>query len=84
MDADQGCTDDPTFSVTTIQPMLKGAFRGKKVRVKAEALEMTCEFLRCLTIEAVQRSAQQASLEGTNHVEPRHIQAILPQLLLDF
>mmetsp|Transcript_16756 Transcript_16756/g.68569 ORF Transcript_16756/g.68569 Transcript_16756/m.68569 type:complete len:85 (+) Transcript_16756:141-395(+) len=84
MDADLSGDDDPTFLVTTVQPMLKGAFRGKKVRVKAEALELTCEFLRCLTIEAVQRSAQQASLEGTNNVEPRHVQAILPQLLLDF
>ncbi|XP_039123317.1 protein MHF2 homolog [Dioscorea cayenensis subsp. rotundata] len=50
----------------------------------AGALKISCELLRLFVTEAVQRAAIIAEAEGTEKIEPTHLERILPQLLLDF
>ncbi|PON72353.1 Centromere protein X [Parasponia andersonii] len=64
-----------------------GAGTSKKIRTttaNANALKLSCEFLRMFITEAVQRAAAIAEAEGVNKIEATHLERILPQLLLDF
>ncbi|KAG6488975.1 protein MHF2 homolog [Zingiber officinale] len=64
-----------------------GAGASKKSRpttANHSALSVSCELLRLFITEAIERTAIIAEAEGTNKIEPTHLERILPQLLLDF
>ncbi|EPS59672.1 hypothetical protein M569_15133, partial [Genlisea aurea] len=50
----------------------------------ANALKLSCEFLRIFVTEAIQRAAAVAEAECSYKIEATHLERILPQLLLDF
>ncbi|KNC76203.1 hypothetical protein SARC_11287 [Sphaeroforma arctica JP610] len=77
--------DDPThFKPKTIQKLLELRFKQDKTRVSSEAQQMTAELLRLFVSEAIHRSVANAAAEGDTLVEPCHLEAAVPQLLLDF
>ncbi|CAK4625444.1 hypothetical protein LEN26_020575 [Aphanomyces euteiches] len=64
------------------------ALRGTDVReitkIQPDALNMTAEFMRLFVLEALRRAQDEAMIEESTQVEPRHIEQILAVLLLDF
>ncbi|XP_039135178.1 protein MHF2 homolog [Dioscorea cayenensis subsp. rotundata] len=58
--------------------------KSRPTSANAGALKISCELLRLFVTEAVQRAAIIAEAEGTEKIEPTHLERILPQLLLDF
>ncbi|KAI4341364.1 hypothetical protein MLD38_026096 [Melastoma candidum] len=58
--------------------------RHRRTTANANALKLSAELLRLFVVEAVQRSAAIAEVEGATKIEATHLERILPQLLLDF
>ncbi|XP_057787944.1 protein MHF2 homolog [Salvia miltiorrhiza] len=58
--------------------------RSRLTTVNMNALKVSCELLRVLVAEAIQRAAAIAEAEGSLKIEATHLERILPQLLLDF
>jgi hypothetical protein len=52
--------------------------------VNKEAARLLCDYLELFTLETLFRSVKMAELQGSESVELRHLQIILPQLLVDF
>ena len=73
-----------TFHKKVMQELLKNKkpLRGKKLN--PSVLDATAEFYRLFIVQAIQRSVKTAKGDDETDVLPRHVQEILPQLLLDF
>ncbi|XP_071814791.1 centromere protein X-like isoform X1 [Apostichopus japonicus] len=68
----------------TVMKLLQRHFQDPKIKVTNEAVALTTELLRIFVQEAALRSAEQAKDESSVVVEQKHLEKILPQLLLDF
>jgi len=77
--------DLPTFRSSTIKALLEQSIAEnsgeQKMDLSNEVVDLVAEYLRCVVIEATQRSAAVAGDEGT--IDETHLEKILPQLLLD-
>lgn len=73
-----------TFKSETVMRLLQRHFQDSKMKVTTEAVTLTAELLRVFVQEAALRSAEQAKDESSVVVEQKHLEKILPQLLLDF
>mmetsp|Transcript_149226 Transcript_149226/g.212117 ORF Transcript_149226/g.212117 Transcript_149226/m.212117 type:complete len:93 (+) Transcript_149226:47-325(+) len=73
----------PTFKPETVMKLF-GQNWNAKTKGNGDGMKLAAEYLRCFTIEAAYRAAQQAQNDGSGQVDPEHIEKILPQLLLDF
>ncbi|XP_003730423.2 centromere protein X [Strongylocentrotus purpuratus] len=76
--------EDITFKQGTIQRLLQKNFKEEKTKINKDALVLIVELSRIFVNEGACRSAQQAKSEQAMVVEPRHLEKVLPQLLLDF
>ncbi|KAF9362793.1 hypothetical protein BGX34_005473 [Mortierella sp. NVP85] len=91
---DSGHHDDeekPTFRPETMGAIFKEVWREPGVKVQKEALQLSAEYLRLFTIEALHRTAayqrEQEDEELKNEeslIELDSLEAITPQLVLDF
>ncbi len=57
---------------------------GQVVKIQSDACRMTAELMRLFVLEALKRSQEEAMVDGSTQVEPRHIEQILSLLMLDF
>ncbi|KAG0290685.1 hypothetical protein BGZ96_005839 [Linnemannia gamsii] len=92
-DADDDDVEDrgPTFRTETMHGVFKEVWLDPATRVQKEALEMSSEFLRLFTIEALHRTAgyqreqEDEELKDVETlVELDSLEAITPQLVMDF
>ncbi|KAL3675851.1 hypothetical protein R1sor_025799 [Riccia sorocarpa] len=89
--SEAGDENDDT-AMAEAEPVVEGGANAvggpsKKPRsttANANALKLTCELLKLLVTETVQRAATVAEAEGSTQIEGSHLERILPQLLLDF
>ncbi|XP_072168631.1 centromere protein X-like [Diadema setosum] len=79
-----GPSASATFKQGTIQRLLQTHFKEEKTKINKDALVLITELARIFVSEGAHRAAQQAKSESALVVEPRHLEKILPQLLLDF
>ncbi|KAL7321425.1 hypothetical protein PS15m_001187 [Mucor circinelloides] len=88
-------TDAPTLNPDTVSKVFKSSFKNQNSRLNKEALQLSCEFLRLFTVEALHRASEEqdrieTSMSDEIGTRPRktlqveHLERILPQLLLDF
>ncbi|CAO0790845.1 unnamed protein product [Mucor circinelloides] len=79
----------------TVSKVFKSSFKNQNSRLNKEALQLSCEFLRLFTVEALHRASEEqdrieTSMSDEMGTRPRktlqveHLERILPQLLLDF
>ena len=77
--------ENPKFRVNTIKALLDQALseqnNGNKVRVANNVYDLVAEYLRCVVVEATERSSNVAGENGP--IDETHFEKILPQLLLD-
>ncbi|KDO25965.1 hypothetical protein SPRG_08618 [Saprolegnia parasitica CBS 223.65] len=57
---------------------------GLKVKIQPDTLPVAAEFLRLFVLQALERAQEEAMIDGSPEVEPRHVEQILALLLLDF
>ncbi|KAG0071005.1 hypothetical protein BGZ89_011890 [Linnemannia elongata] len=81
----------PTFRLETLHGVFKEVWTDPVTRVQRDALEMSGEFLRLFTIEALHRTAayqreqEDEELKDVETlVELDSLEAIAPQLVMDF
>ncbi|KAF9544877.1 hypothetical protein EC957_011607 [Mortierella hygrophila] len=81
----------PTFRLETLHGVFKDVWTDPATRVQRDALEMSGEFLRLFTIEALHRTAayqreqEDEELKDVETlVELDSLEAIAPQLVMDF
>ncbi|KAK3838540.1 MAG: hypothetical protein JOS17DRAFT_730445 [Linnemannia elongata] len=81
----------PTFRLETLHGVFKEVWTDPATRVQRDALEMSGEFLRLFTIEALHRTAayqreqEDEELKDVETlVELDSLEAIAPQLVMDF
>ncbi|KAI8639119.1 centromere protein X [Parasitella parasitica] len=89
-------TDEAFLNPDTVLSIFKSSFKNKNSKINKEALQLSCEFLRLFTIEAVHRASEeqdnlnksaleeQGSSNQRKKLELENLERILPQLLLDF
>ncbi|XP_072395625.1 centromere protein X-like isoform X2 [Diabrotica undecimpunctata] len=75
---------DLSFRHDIIKEALKTKFQNPKNKITDDAIELISEIAKVLTIEATVRAVKQAKLEYRTKVTLEHVEAILPQLMLDF
>ncbi|KAG2206193.1 hypothetical protein INT46_002969, partial [Mucor plumbeus] len=78
----------------TVLKVFKNSFKNENSKVNKEALQLSCEFLRLFTLEAIHRASkeqddmsrldEQDGPRSRKKLEVEHLERILPQLLLDF
>jgi len=80
-----------TFKKALIKRVLELSFESDSTRVKNDSVEVAAEMLRIMTAEVVSRACDNANLvapseprAGAALVDAQHVEAVLPQLLLDF
>nr|XP_054763000.1 centromere protein X-like [Lytechinus pictus] len=76
--------EEITFKQGTIQRLIQKNCKEEKTKINKDALVLIVELARIFVTEGACRSAQQAKSESAMVVEPRHLEKVLPQLLLDF
>ncbi|GAA6028749.1 hypothetical protein JCM8097_007376 [Rhodosporidiobolus ruineniae] len=90
--ADQQGTDTPQYKQATIKEIFK-LVNDPNTRMSAPALQLSAEYLRLFTTEAIHRAAEVAQAEkdaagedqpGLNLLETKHLEKVLAGLLLDF
>ncbi|KJE95684.1 hypothetical protein CAOG_06110 [Capsaspora owczarzaki ATCC 30864] len=74
----------PTFKPALIEKIFEQSWGGRKLRTASDSTRLTAEFMRVFVIEAMGRAASVAKAEGSDTIEPHHLEAVLPELLLDF
>ncbi|KAG0205827.1 hypothetical protein BGX28_002607 [Mortierella sp. GBA30] len=81
----------PTFKPETIQAIFKGVWTDPGTKAQKEAMQLSAEFLRLFTIEALHRTAayqrEQEDEELRSEetlIELDSLEAITPQLVMDF
>ncbi|KAI1314405.1 hypothetical protein EDD11_002192 [Mortierella claussenii] len=93
LDADEQLedVDKPTFRPETMQAIFKGIWAEAGTKAGKEAMQLSAEYLRLFTIEALHRTAayqrEQEDEELRNDetlIELDSLEAITPQLVLDF
>ncbi|OQR97691.1 hypothetical protein ACHHYP_10107 [Achlya hypogyna] len=57
---------------------------GAKVKIQPDAVRLSAELLRLFVLSALRRAQEEAMIDGSLEVEPRHVEQILALLLLDF
>ncbi|KAF9910780.1 hypothetical protein EC991_005497 [Linnemannia zychae] len=92
-DAGQDDEEDrgPTFRTETVYGIFKEVWTENGTKVQKEALEMSSEFLRLFTIEALHRTAgyqreqeDEELKDDETLIELDSLEAITPQLVMDF
>ncbi|KAF9130353.1 hypothetical protein BGW39_003147 [Mortierella sp. 14UC] len=92
-DAGQDDEEDrgPTFRTETMYGVFKEVWTEHGTKVQKEALEMSSEFLRLFTIEALHRTAgyqreqeDEELKDDETLIEIDSLEAITPQLVMDF
>ncbi|KAK3843644.1 MAG: hypothetical protein J3R72DRAFT_507116 [Linnemannia gamsii] len=92
-DAGQDDEEDrgPTFRTETLYGVFKEVWTEPGTKVQKEALEMSSEFLRLFTIEALHRTAgyqreqeDEELKDDETLIELDSLEAIAPQLVMDF
>lgn len=53
-------------------------------KIHADAVKLSAEFLRLFVLEALHRAQMEAMVDDSAEVQPRHLEQVLAQLLLDF
>ncbi|KAG0366028.1 hypothetical protein BGZ54_005922 [Gamsiella multidivaricata] len=83
--------DKPNFRPATMGAIFKGVWTDPGTKAHKEALELSAEYLRLFTIEALHRTAayqrEQEDEELRNEetlIELDSLEAITPQLVMDF
>ncbi|KAI8334199.1 centromere protein X-like protein [Chlamydoabsidia padenii] len=78
--------NDTTFSTDTIHAVMKSVWKDPRTKCNAQALQLSAEFFRLFTIEAIHRASEEAQrqTDTDNEVQLEHLEKILPQLMLDF
>mgnify|MGYP001092145025 CR=1 FL=1 len=75
----------PRFRTSTVKGLLDAYLNelsgGKKIKVDPAVYELVSEYLRCVVIEATERSSNAAG--DSRAIDATHLEKILPQLLLD-
>ncbi|KAI8078760.1 centromere protein X [Halteromyces radiatus] len=80
-------SNETTFSPNTIQAVIKHGWKDTRTKANAQALQLSAEFFRLFTIEAIHRASEEAerSTGSSEHdIQVEHLEKILTQLMLDF
>lgn len=79
-------TDTVTFPTETIQAVFKNSWKESSTKANKDSIQLSCEFLRLFTTEAVHRAAagNGRSTDNERRLGTESLEQILPQLLLDF
>ncbi|KAF9176959.1 hypothetical protein BGZ49_005856 [Haplosporangium sp. Z 27] len=90
-DNQQEENDKPTFRQETMQAIFKGVWTDPGTKSQKEALQLSAEYLRLFTIEALHRTvAYQREQEDDDLkneeilIELDSLEAVIPQLVMDF
>lgn len=80
--------ETPQFKHATIKEVFALAI-DPSTRINAAALQLSVEYLRLFTVEALHRSAEEAGKDtekkvGPSLLEAKHLQKVMAGLLLDF
>ncbi|KAG0046410.1 hypothetical protein BGZ83_008423 [Gryganskiella cystojenkinii] len=83
--------NQPGFRPETMQAIFKGVWTDPGIKAQKDAMELSAEFLRLFTIEALHRTAayqreqeDEELKDDETLIELDSLEAITPQLLMDF
>ncbi|ORZ20697.1 centromere protein X-like protein [Absidia repens] len=78
--------DEVTYSTDTVQAVMKSAWKDPRTKANSQAVQLSAEFFKLFTIEAIHRASEEAKQisDRSDEVQVEHLERILPQLLLDF
>ena len=74
----------PGLNQKAIIELVKGHFTDPKTKISSEASELIPKLVELFVKEGILRSVKEAQNEQLEVVELRHLEKILPTLLLDF
>ena len=74
----------PGLNHKAIIELVKGHFTDPKTKISSEASELIPKLVELFVKEGILRSIKEAKDEQLEVVELRHLEKILPTLLLDF
>ncbi|CAO3637200.1 unnamed protein product [Cunninghamella echinulata] len=65
---------------------MKTVWKDERTKVNNQALQLSSEFFRLFTLEAIHRSADEAKQESdlVNEIGVEHLEKVTTQLMLDF
>jgi hypothetical protein len=66
-----------------VESILRRSWKDSNTKINKESLQIVVHLLKVMTDEALQRSIDVAKAEDVTHVDPDHLEIILPQFLLD-
>jgi len=64
--------------------IFKTVWKDGSTKANKDALHLSAEYLRLLTLEAIHRSYEIAEKEGSTTLDAEHLEKIVAQLMLDF
>ena len=76
--------EPPVFDQKAIIELVKSHFTDPKTKLSPEAAHLIPKIVELFVKEAVHRSLKEAQSEQTELVDLRHLEKILPTLLMDF
>ncbi|SAM08177.1 hypothetical protein [Absidia glauca] len=78
--------NETSFSTDTVQAVMKTVWKDPRTKSNAQALQLSAEFFRLFTIEAIHRASEENArqAEPIEEIQVEHLEKILPQLMLDF